>query len=58
LFFTDAKTLVSLYTETLAAQFITPQEEHMNFYEDKYLREKINRIIARQKEGKIVIAAY
>ncbi len=30
----------------------------MNFYEDKYLREKINRIIARQKEGKIVIAAY
>lgn len=29
----------------------------MNVYEDKYLREKINRIIARQKEGKIVIAA-
>jgi len=28
----------------------------MNIYEDKYLREKINRIIARQKEGKIVIA--
>ena len=30
----------------------------MNVYEDKYLREKANRIIARQKEGKIVIAAY
>ena len=29
----------------------------MNMYEDKYLREKVNRIIARQKEGKIVIAA-
>jgi hypothetical protein len=36
----------------------TPQEEQMNIYEDKYLREKVNRIIARQKEGKIVIAAY
>jgi len=30
----------------------------MNVYEDKYLREKVNRIIARQKEGKIVVAAY
>ncbi len=30
----------------------------MNIYEDKYLREKVNRIIARQKEGKIIIAAY
>ncbi len=30
----------------------------MNVYEDKYLREKVNRIIARQKEGKVVIAAY
>ncbi len=30
----------------------------MNIYEGKYLREKVNRIIARQKEGKIVIAAY
>jgi len=30
----------------------------MKIYEDKYLREKINRIIARQKEGKIVIPAY
>ena len=30
----------------------------MNIYEDKYLREKINRIIARQKEGKIIIASY
>jgi hypothetical protein len=30
----------------------------MNVYEDKYLRDKVNRIIARQKEGKIVIAAY
>ena len=30
----------------------------MATYEDKYLREKVNRIIARQKEGKIVIAAY
>ncbi len=30
----------------------------MNVYEDKYLREKVNRIIARQKEGKIIIAAY
>ena len=30
----------------------------MNVYEDKYLREKISRIIARQKEGKVVIAAY
>lgn len=30
----------------------------MNVYEDKYLREKVNRIIVRQKEGKVVIAAY
>ena len=30
----------------------------MNAYEDKYLREKINRIIARQKEGKVIVAAY
>ncbi|PKO04835.1 MAG: hypothetical protein CVU41_15220 [Chloroflexi bacterium HGW-Chloroflexi-3] len=30
----------------------------MNIYEDKYLREKVNRIIARQREGKIIIAAY
>ena len=30
----------------------------MNSYEDKYLREKVKRIIARQKEGKIVIASY
>jgi hypothetical protein len=30
----------------------------MNVYEDKYLREKVNRTIARQNEGKIVIAAY
>jgi hypothetical protein len=30
----------------------------MNVYEDKYLREKVNRIIARQKEGKVIIAAY
>ncbi len=30
----------------------------MKTYEDKYLREKVNRIIARQKEGRIVIAAY
>jgi len=29
----------------------------MNIYEDKYLREKVNRIIARQMEGKIVIAS-
>ena len=27
-------------------------------YEDKYLREKVNRISARQKEGMVVIAAY
>ena len=26
----------------------------MNVYEDKYLREKVNRIIARQKEGEII----
>ncbi len=30
----------------------------MNVYEDKYLREKGNRIIARQKEGKIVITVH
>ena len=30
----------------------------MNQYEDKYLREKVKRIIARQVEGKIVIASY
>ena len=30
----------------------------MNIFEDKYLREKVNRIIAAQKEGKIIIAAY
>jgi hypothetical protein len=35
-----------------------PKEDLMNVYEDKYLREKVNRIIARQKEGKIVVAAY
>ena len=30
----------------------------MNIYEDKYLHEKVNRIIVRQKKGKIVIAAF
>lgn len=30
----------------------------MNIYEDKFLREKVNKIIAKQKEGKIVIAAH
>ena len=30
----------------------------MNFYEDKYLREKVNRIIVKQRDGKIIIAAY
>ncbi|PKO16697.1 MAG: hypothetical protein CVU39_07690 [Chloroflexi bacterium HGW-Chloroflexi-10] len=30
----------------------------MNQHEDKYLREKINRIIERQKEGKIIIASH
>jgi hypothetical protein len=30
----------------------------MDTYADKYLREKVNRIIASQKEGEIVIAAY
>ena len=30
----------------------------MNSYEDKYLREKMNRIIARQIKGDIVIAAH
>jgi hypothetical protein len=30
----------------------------MNIYEDKYLREIVNQIIAKQREGKIVIAAY
>lgn len=30
----------------------------MNVYEDKYLREKVNRIIARQKECETIIAAY
>jgi len=30
----------------------------MSVYEDKYLREKVNRIIAKQREGKIVVAAY
>ena len=29
----------------------------MNVYEDKYLREKVNHIIAAQKEGEIIIAA-
>ncbi len=29
----------------------------MNVYEDKYLREKVAKIIAKQKEGKIVISA-
>ena len=29
----------------------------MNVYEDKCLREKVNHIIAAQKEGKIIIAA-
>ena len=30
----------------------------MNVYEDKYLREKVNGIFARQKEGNIVIRPY
>lgn len=30
----------------------------MSVYEDKYLREKVNRIIAKQRDGKIIIAAY
>jgi len=30
----------------------------MNVYEDKYLCEKVSRIIARQREGRIVIASY
>ncbi|MEI7847135.1 MAG: hypothetical protein WCK35_15150 [Chloroflexota bacterium] len=30
----------------------------MNIFEDKYLRERIVQIIARQKEGQIVIASY
>lgn len=30
----------------------------MSIYEDKFLREKVNRIIAKQREGKVVIAAY
>ena len=30
----------------------------MNVYEDKCLREKVNHIIAAQKEGEIIIAAY
>jgi len=47
------------YNSTLVIQSISnPKEDHMNVYEDKYLREKVNRIIARQKEGKIIIAAY
>ena len=30
----------------------------MSVYEDKYLREKVSRIIAKQREGKVVVAAY
>jgi hypothetical protein len=30
----------------------------MNVYEDKCLRDKISCIIARQKEGKVVISAH
>jgi hypothetical protein len=30
----------------------------MNTYEDKYLREKVSKIITAQKDGKIVITAY
>lgn len=30
----------------------------MNVYEDKHLREKVNKIIAKQREGKVIIAAY
>jgi len=30
----------------------------MNIYEDKYLREKVKHIIDRQKDGKIIVAAY
>ncbi len=36
----------------------TPKEDHLNVYEDKYLREKVNHIIAMQKEGKIMIAVF
>ena len=30
----------------------------MQSYEDKHLRDKVNRIIARQKDGQIILAAY
>ena len=33
-------------------------EEHMNPYEDAYLRKRVGAIIERQKQGKIIIAAY
>jgi hypothetical protein len=53
------KNVGSFFKQTLVIQSISnPKEDHMNVYEDKYLREMVNRIIARQKEGKIIIAAY
>jgi len=56
---TDTKNVGSIFKQTLVIQSTSiPKEDHMNVYEDKYLREKVNRIITRQKEGKIIIAAY
>jgi len=34
------------------------QEKHISVYEDKYLRENVNRLIAKQRGGKFIIAAY
>lgn len=42
----------------LNVSYFTIQEEQMNWYADKHLRDKISRIIAQQKEGQVVIAAY
>jgi hypothetical protein len=34
------------------------KEDHLNTYEDRYLLERMKKIIAAQKEGKILVAAY
>jgi hypothetical protein len=48
----------SVFSKFFNVSHFNFQEEQMNVYEDKYLRDKISRIIARQKDGKVVIAAY
>jgi hypothetical protein len=47
------------FSSTLVIQSTKNKEEdYGNVYGDKLLREKVNRIIVKQKEGNILVAAY